>query len=473
MLRRCNTQADHGPVDLLVRLRGLRNPAADDGELWWARTLARYGLTGCFCVVGELARALLARGRRDVLEAYAAHEIAFHSDMHSAHPTHAEYLEALEWDAGMERLLREEGRGVADVREILGRQPTAYCKPGNSWGPQVAAALPRLGVPLLCDAPLEWSPGRPMWYSGSLCLKYHHHFDGYFDMPADAAGSRLQRMKEDLVRLLEAHGDGYVVMYTHPCRLYTAAFPDNFTGGKNPPRTHWRPAPLRPEPEREALKADFEAFLKWVARELRPEMTTYGEVWRRHAPGPARWLNREAVRNLAARLPAAPEPLEWGDGTLSAVEQWSVLVGALALGEVHLTWPRQVATRRLLGPVESPPALAEPVEVPVGLLMAAARRALRYAEETGRLPASIPLERAAVGPNALLQACARAIPRHFRGRWRERVTVAPADEMPALAHREDFQRLRYAGSWSIFPPEFEGRRLLELARLQAWSAAPA
>src|SRR5690349_7726344 len=122
-------------------------PGSDDAELWWAKTLSRYGLTGCFCVVAELARALRARGRRDVLEAYRPHEIAYHSDLHSAHPTHAEYLEELEWDAGVQRLLAEESRGLADVRTITGRQPTAYCKPGNSWGPQVMATLPRMGVP--------------------------------------------------------------------------------------------------------------------------------------------------------------------------------------------------------------------------------------------------------------------------------------------------------------------------------------
>jgi len=444
-------------------------PAADDTELWWARTLTRHGLTGCFCLVGELARALRTRGRRDVVEAYQAHEIAFHSDMHSAHPTHAEYLEELDWDAGVERLLREEGRGIADVRSITGQQPSAYVKPGNSWGPQTAATLPRLGVPIFADAPLEWAPGVPIWYAGSLCLKYHLHFDGYFRDPED----RLARMQRDLLHLLEAHGDGYVVMYTHPCRLYTAAFPDNFTAGKNPPRSEWRPAPLRPEAEREALKRDFDAFVRWVARDLKPEMATYRQVYEAHAPGRERWLNRDQVRRLAGAAPPAPGPLQWEGGWLSAAEQWSVLVGALALGEVHLTWPKQVAARRLLGPVETPARLEATSTAAIGELMAAARSALQDAERTGRMPASVSVRDAKLGPNALMQACARAIPRHFRARWPERVTLTPADETPALAHRADFAALRFQHTWSIFPPGFEGRRLLELARLQAWSARPA
>lgn len=444
-------------------------PAADDAELWWARTLTRYGLTACVCLVGELARALRVRGRKDVLEAYSAHEIAYHSDLHSAHPTHAEYLEGLSWDDGMACLLVEEARGIREVREITGRQPTAYCKPGNSWGPQVAAALPCLDVPVFCDAPLEWAPGQPMWYSGSLCIRYHLSIDYYF---AQGAGW-VERLKADLQQRLEAHGDGYVVLYTHPCRLYTAAFPDNFVGGKNPPRGQWRPAPMRSEAEREALKAGCEELLRWITQDLRPEVSTYQELWNAHQPGPAPWFNREAVRALARQVQSVPVPLAWNSSWLSPAEQWSVLVGAAALGEVHLTWPKQVCVHRLLGPVEQPATLTEPFEVLVGLLMAGARRALEEAEHTGRMPARVSIAGVEVGPNTLLQACARAVPRHFRGRWPERVRVLPADETPALAQRDDFSRLRYQGTWSIFPPDFRGEHLLELARLQAWTAKPA
>jgi hypothetical protein len=53
-------------------------PASDDAELLWARMFARHGIRACFCVVGEEARALRDRGRRDVLQALAGHEIASH-----------------------------------------------------------------------------------------------------------------------------------------------------------------------------------------------------------------------------------------------------------------------------------------------------------------------------------------------------------------------------------------------------------
>lgn len=51
--------------------------------------------------------------------------------------------------------------------------------------------------------------------------------------------------------------------------------------------------------------------------------------------------------------------------------------------------------------------------------------------------------------------------------------LATGEEIPALARRPDFAGLHFRGTWSIFPPEFEAPRLIQLAWLQTWSARPA
>ncbi len=63
-------------------------PAADNAEKRWAGGMTRHGCTARTCVKGEPARALRARGRHDVIRAMARHEIACHSNMHSAHRTY-------------------------------------------------------------------------------------------------------------------------------------------------------------------------------------------------------------------------------------------------------------------------------------------------------------------------------------------------------------------------------------------------
>src|SRR4051812_2418444 len=183
-------------VDLLFFFdsEDYETPASDEGERWWAEALSRHGLTGCFNLVGEEARALRDRGRRDVLAALARHEIGYHSNPHSAHPGHVEYLEGMGGDEGITAVLEREGAGLADVRELTGQQPATYCKPGSNWAPQVVVAMTQLGIPTFCDAPFEWAPGQPLWYCGSLCVGAHTSFDRYFDVdPAE----RPSRMRED------------------------------------------------------------------------------------------------------------------------------------------------------------------------------------------------------------------------------------------------------------------------------------
>src|SRR5437588_12641611 len=67
-------------------------PAADDAALRIANDLTAAGVQATFKLVGEKARILERRGRRDVIEALSKHAIGYHSNWHSVHPTPAEYL---------------------------------------------------------------------------------------------------------------------------------------------------------------------------------------------------------------------------------------------------------------------------------------------------------------------------------------------------------------------------------------------
>ena len=452
------------PVDVIFSFdsEDYETPAADEGELWWAEALRRHGFTGRFFLVGELARALEERGRRDVLAALAGHEIAYHSDLHSAHPVHAEYLEAMDWDEGVAAVLAREAGGVADVRRLTGQQPSAYCKPGNSWGPQVPAAMALLGIPVFCDAPFEWAPGRPLHYCGQVCLQYHTHFDGYF-----TANDRRQRMRADFLANLDQRrrDGGVLVMFTHPCRLITAAFTDTFRDGVNRPRSAWGPAPLRPRAEIEALMADFDDFLGWVARETDARVITYRELWQRSKAG-SRRLDRAAVQQLAGAVDGPLQPRQIGGQWLSPAEQLGVLLFGAAWQREHGTLPQETPVRPLLGPTASSLQSA-PGDLETATLLDAAAAASQLAGQTGRVPAAVGVGAHLVGPTTLLrvlgQVCSDAL---------EALRLEGREELPELARRPDVAGLHFRKTWSIFAPEFEAPRLIQLAQLQTWSARP-
>src|SRR5215475_1102870 len=67
-------------------------PADDDACLRLAKMLSERHIRATFKVVGEKARVLEKRGRRDVIAALKQHDIGFHANYHSVHPTPSEYL---------------------------------------------------------------------------------------------------------------------------------------------------------------------------------------------------------------------------------------------------------------------------------------------------------------------------------------------------------------------------------------------
>src|SRR6476659_1045826 len=152
-------------------------PADDDAAKRLAEMLTEKGVRATFKVVGEKARVLEKRGRTDVIEALKKHDIGYHANYHSVHPTPSEYLADCGLLDGMEEFIRREGGGAADVRRIFGVDTLAcYGQPGSSWGSQTIAALAQIGVaphgiPTYVDEDNHIGlHGRPFWYCNALVV---------------------------------------------------------------------------------------------------------------------------------------------------------------------------------------------------------------------------------------------------------------------------------------------------------------
>src|SRR5437763_3803684 len=122
-------------------------PADDDATKRLAEMLSERGIRATFKLVGEKARVLEKRSRQDVIAALKKHDIGYHANFHSVHPTPSEYLADCGLLDGMAEFVRREGPGAADVRRIFERDTLAcYGQPGSSWGSQTIAALGQIGV---------------------------------------------------------------------------------------------------------------------------------------------------------------------------------------------------------------------------------------------------------------------------------------------------------------------------------------
>jgi hypothetical protein len=232
---------------VLMDIEDLVAPEADDIAATCANILHEEGVTATFCIVGEKARLLRERGRSDVIAALKRHDIAFHTDLHSVHPTIAEYLAVRNWEQGVDEALRREAPGVQAICDVFGVSPSCWGGPGNTWGPAICEAIGRQGLPAFAYTHTRVPEGSVHRFAGVIAYPDGPSLDDgmYQDDEVNRQGlAKLQSKLEDDVR----RGLFWQQIFIgHPTRILHERFWDdpNFAHGANPPRSEWKPAPRK------------------------------------------------------------------------------------------------------------------------------------------------------------------------------------------------------------------------------------
>ena len=465
-------------------------PASDDAAKRVAELLTERGIHGTFKVVGEKARTLERRGRRDVIKALRRHTIAYHSDLHSVHPTPAEYLADCGLLDGMDEFVRREGRGAADVRRIF-RVDTLACygQPGSSWAPQAVAALPRIGVaphgvPCYVDEGSHVGlDHQPFWFAGALnvydmaenCTRVDLHD------PADAGPAR-ERFQSIATRLRREHGGGLVSIYYHPCEWVHRQFWDgvNFARGANPPREAWTQPPQRPPAETDAAFRQFAAYVDFLQSFPGVHFVTaadlpglYPDLLRREG------ATRADLDELAGRITtpgaAGLDFQSIGERSFSLADQLALLSEAVGGWQQQREPQFPIRPPVLLGPDRQPPPTRAESAVDWTAFQAATMDLLNFIHRQHRIPARVFLGAEPVPPGDFLFAVATAYQRHRRdGSFPNDIRVTLGHDLELLpARRVAADQPGVYGDWIIHPAGFRAPQLLALARLQAWTLKPA
>jgi hypothetical protein len=347
-------------------------PADDDASKRLAEMLSERGIRATFKVVGEKARVLEKRGRADVIAALKKHDIGYHANFHSVHPTPTEYLADCGLLDGIAEFARREGGGAADVRRIFGRETLAcYGQPGSSWAAQAIAALPQIGVapqgvPVYVDEGTHVGlGGKPFWYAGALNV--YHMSPNYARMELHDPGA-VEPAKRQFTaiaeRLRTEDGGGLISIFYHPCEWVHREFWDgvNFRRGANPPREQWKPPPQRPPEETEAAFKRFAQYIDHIKSTPGVRFVTASDLPSLY-PDRVRTAgaSEEDLQQIVTRLTQTNNPgvdfLVLAGKAYSLAEQFELLSLALSQlikeGKIH--YPLHVAGA--LGPdTSSPPA---------------------------------------------------------------------------------------------------------------------
>ena len=442
-------------------------PASDDAALWVADFLTREGIRGTFKVVGEKARTLERRKRTDVITALKKHEIGYHSNYHSVHPTPAQYLNDLNWDEGVEEFDRREGPGVKDVERVFGQKPSCYGQPGSSWGPQSYGALKKWGMFYLDSGRHVDLDGKPCHFAGVLNLyRLTHTIRADLNKPEELEKA-TERFAEARKKLL-AEGGGIVSTVYHPCEWVHLQFWDgvNFAKGANPPRDKWVRPPQKTEEQTRISKRIFVDYVMFMKRFKDVEFITASQAARLYADrAVGRTFRPAELRAIAAKVADGLTHQTHGDYTLSPAEVFDLLNRYVA-GEKE---PK--LTDAPLGPTSRVIALREPVTADASQLKRTAVDVADAMKRSNRVPGTVWLGSTGVPPEAYLKAIAKVALEMLDGKPMPgsiRFTEAKLDSEKYVA--SDDPKL---WGWVIFPPGFRAPALMDLAKRQAWTVKPA
>jgi peptidoglycan/xylan/chitin deacetylase (PgdA/CDA1 family) len=441
----------------------------DDIPKWLAETMTEEGVTGTFFVIGEKARSLEKRGRRDVIAAMARHDIGSHTNLGSIHPTVTERLERAGWDDGARLMNEQESAGIEELERIFGVPVTTLARHGGSYGPQLVFALGRLG------AGYQGSPARlpghdVVWFCNALNFSAQYavsddayHRDDLFEPVFD----RLKRELPERIR-----GSEVLALFAgHPTKIRAEEFWDlNFYYGKNTPPDEWRTPRLRPQETMATARKNFRRMMRWLKGRDDIEITTYRALMDVYS-AQKETMTREELRAIAAAALKARALVPTAD--FSPAEALSGLARAIAGYQEGGDLPETLETLHPLGPMEMPPAGSGNASISRDDVFALARAANEHIARTGALPPSLKIGGARFGTGPLFALFSTVYLDLDSGRTRPAYDALDFEPYPRTNEKGIVEEVEGYKTWPVHRLDLDMSRIVELTRLQLWTLKPA
>ena len=277
---------------LLMDVEDLIDPDSDDIAKLCADILVEEGVQATLCIVGEKARLLEKRLRRDVITTLLQHDIGFHTDFHSVHPTIAEFLKDKSWEEGIVEAIKHEAPGVEAIERVFGVLPSCWGGPGNTWGPQICEAMRQLGVPSFVYGFTSVPEEQVHRFEGIIAYPEGHYFsDSVFHLD-----SSVERHLERVTSGLQSESNSGIfwsqIFIGHPTRIQHTCFWDEiFANGVNPDVIDWKPAEKKRPLELEQTLENFRKIVRAIRNLPNIKLRTIREMNAILSPLPSFPLN--------------------------------------------------------------------------------------------------------------------------------------------------------------------------------------
>ena len=320
---------------------------------------------------------------------------------------------------------------------------------------------------------------QPFWYDGVLTVYNMGRNATRMDLSAPGGLETGRADFETIYRRMRANGGGLISIYYHPAEWVHREFWDavNFAHGANPPREDWKAPPQRAPAETEAALERFAAYIDFQRSLPGVRHVTASDLAAiYHDRIRESGLDRAAVRDVATRLaPALALDVMADDAgrALSPADQFAVMTRVLALAIERGTTSAHVDVPALLGPVETAPP-GHDLDLPWPAFRDAVLETDQEMRVRGHVPARIFVGATPLAPADFLRAAAAVVAGMLQSdasqtpMFPARVAV-PGGTAVATERFIAKDSPELFGGWVIHPPGFRAPRVMELARLQAWT----
>lgn len=445
---------------------------SDDLPLVAFQILEKYGVPVTCKMVAEKVRRLEENGRADVISAIARHDVGFHLDTHSQHPTLYEYLSNLDVLSGADQFLAHEGIGLEKVKQTFSRIPSCFGHPGPTWAPHVYPALAKSNIPVYLDeTSILTLDDEPYWYCGILNLNGANRNFISFDYTFERENGLevLKRKFKKLHDRLQTKGGGAVSVLFHLHTAINKKFWDevNFAHGKNTPKENYRRPPAQPTMITERAWRSFEEFVTYMSSLEDVKFITASDAAKIYQrPGPL-CLNHEQLLEVAKHFRKSPDFMTLKGTVISPAEAFHAVTKAL------IDQPSEhVQVGEPLGPMDSFRSTGKR-RLNAKDFLAAAKKALDHIDRQGCLPTSISVgDCAQLNPHDFLATACGLLPIVLSGKpLPEQVRLSTTK--PPNQNYISAANFKKACKWSVLRRDFEGSKILEQIKLQAWTLKPA
>ena len=281
-------------------------------------------------------------------------------------------------------------------------------------------------------------------------------------------------------RLAKTDGGGIISIFYHPCEWVHQQFWDgvNFSRGANPPREEWKAPPQLAAAETEAAFQRFGEYIDHIRAIPGVRFITASEL-------PAIYLDAvrtdgvtemelsELARRIVARGTNGLDFEVISGKAFSVADQIEILtlaVGRIAEG-AKPKFP--LVARGLLGPDNLPPTNGAALRVPRLAFRDAVLDVSQFISTHQRVPARVFIGAESVAPADFLVALAVAYDAREKNGGLPREITITANTIVLTERQVAKDTPSLFGGWVIHKEGFRAPKILEVARLQAWTLKPA